>query len=161
MSSSQPIPESSQSELVNQVREMFGQDVVECYDAWLKVAQRIIDGEKNPRGLPRDRDIERWAATIAVGDRPAVMALCARVATGTLFCLMNLLDGSRANHLPDGSRYRLIAEIPPPETAGGGLSETTSVELATPDQLVDLHEQLYVWIRRFSRLTGDKASREG
>jgi hypothetical protein len=148
------------SNLRNQVREMFGQDVVNCYDDWLRVAQKIINGQKNPRGLPQDLDIERWAETIALHDRPAVMALCAKVATGTLFSLMNLLDGSQANHLPEGSRYRLIAEIPVVETDVAHRNETIAVDLATPDQLEDLHELLYVWIRRFSRVTGENTSQQ-
>jgi hypothetical protein len=134
---------------------MFGRDVVSCYDSWLRHAQQIVYGQKEPRALTNDLAIERWAETIGPQDRPAVMALCAKVATGVLFNLMNLLDGSQATHLPAGSRYRLIAEISMSETDEAHPNESIAVEINPLDQLMDLHEDLYGWIRRFSRQTGE------
>ncbi len=141
-------PRGDTEQLFAEMREAFGRDVTSCYESLLDEARRIVDGQANPKALPTERALERWVATLDPEARQMVFSLCQRMVIGTLFCLMNVLDGTHALFLPRGGRYKLIAELEIP--AVGGV-QVRQVELNPPSQTWDLHESLYDWVTRFSR----------
>lgn len=134
-------------DLFEQMREAFGHDLAECYDSWMRVAQRLVSGERNPKAPPTERAREDLIGRLGPEDRRLVFTLCQEMVFDALFCVMNLLDGTRASYLPRDGRYKLVAEL---VQRFDGQATTTAVELNPPWQVEDLHDSLLGWLERFS-----------
>lgn len=130
-------------------RNAFGRDVTSCYDSLLQTARALLSGEENPKAPPSQRAIRTWAAGLEPAERQIAFALCQELAFGTLFCIMNVFDGSRASFLPRGSRYRLVAGSPTGVENAGGTAREIELNPSNPDE--DLHDALLGWIERFSK----------
>lgn len=130
-------------------REIWGRDLVQARDGWLKTARGMLfEGEHEKRPTPERKKIEDWIAQLKPEERDVALTFVKEIVDGVVFSILNVLDGNRAGSwiAPVQTEYRLALEV---TDKSYHLKEPTEVIDLDSAEAYDFHEQWFDWIDRY------------
>jgi hypothetical protein len=128
---------------------------VAAYDSWLITADQILrEGYRYKSPTDEQRGFLEWAAKLSDEDKRHALALVEDTVSGVILSLLAHVDGTAGSVLRQThfERLRLSLDI------HHRLDDPTAPEPApvesialNPGESVELHEQWYGWLERYSR----------